>query len=206
MRLYSYDMVCKTSPFRKARNTRFAYGILENEPIYLPLQTGILAFHFAAIFNKSAWKHSKTAGINLTDYREFLTPDPRGEDAQRNHTVIPGDMLEGSTLTDTKKWLKGAKVDLFFMRMIGGADGLSKNPKDLVPAANAWYQLLSEGGLAFIAVPFPWGEMLPEWRENITRHYRGQIEVQATPRHVRLRKLRNEPENLPFLPKYRSMG
>lgn len=148
----------------------------------------------------------KTAGVNLTDYRDQLDPDPTPEDNARNHIVIPGDLFSGETKDNVGNFLNGQKADLIISRMAGGLNEIPREPYFLGKEADHWYQQLADGGVLLAMLP-GFGAFLPAWVELIKSEYKGQLEVECTefvPEEgivpvLKLRKLPGAPEHLPLV-------
>ncbi|MBA3724279.1 MAG: hypothetical protein H0W89_05330 [Candidatus Levybacteria bacterium] len=138
----------------------------------------------------------KTAGINLTDSRDFDSPSIKGDDAKRNHTVIEGNILTPETRDDVKQWPHGEKIDLIMERMYGGLLILPQEPFFLSDRARMWYELLAEGGLLFAESPQALRPHLSQWETYIKEEHADKMEVSVSRNIIRIRKLQDVPLEL----------
>ena len=109
------------------------------------VELGGLGSELFAGFSPGFFK--KTAGVNLSDYRESLTPDPTEGDTERNHTVVTGDMLRHPTKQKVEEWLDGDKIDFLVKRMKGGEGHLPLDPFSMAKEADYWYKQVSAGSV-----------------------------------------------------------
>ena len=146
----------------------------------------------------------KTAGINLTDYRDSIDPAIKNMDRTRNHSVIPGDITDENTHEKVKTWLGDQKIDVIFERMLAGHGTLAHEPFFLSKQANVWYKLLNEGGLFFAETPTTFNHILPEWLKLIENNYKETLKVDYAKvdyasEVVLIKKLKGAPEELPLV-------
>jgi hypothetical protein len=147
---------------------------------------------------------ARTAGISLHDYRDRIDPRIRKRDDARNHTVIPGNMLDKETQEAAVNWLQGSGIHVLFHRMLGGNSTIPEEPLFLGEQANFWYRLLATNGMMLSQVPYGFRSYMAEWAEYINNTYRRVLEVSEGGNDrsgyvMRLRKLEGAPENLPLL-------
>jgi hypothetical protein len=142
----------------------------------------------------------KTAGVNYTDYRPLLTPDPTVEDERRNHTVIAGDVLRHSTKKNVEAWLDGDKIDVLFSRMEGAKGFLPKDPFSLGKEAQSWYRQTSDIGIIMSDVPNAFLNSLGPWMRSVEANFSEGLSVQGSLfEGIKLEKSSNSPKELPLL-------
>ncbi len=150
---------------------------------------------------------NRSAGINLTDYRSKLDPDPTSDDLSINHIVIPESVFSNAAKNELlPDFLDGEKADLIISRMEGGLSLFPDEPFFLGKEADFWYRQLAEGGLIVAMYPPALEPFMPFWIELINSRFQGKLDVQyhqsTTPKHysvMRLHKLAGAPEHLPLV-------
>lgn len=145
----------------------------------------------------------KTVGVCLDDIR---SEDQKRLDAQSNHSVIVGDILDpmnDEILHEVIKKLGKSKTDLIISRMMGPLDHMNKNGAILDRIMRNWYSMLKENGLMFIQFNFSRdffdqdAENLVEKWATVVREKFPEIDIQLGKGIFRLHKKIGAPEKLP---------
>lgn len=145
---------------------------------------------------------NRTAAISFHDYRDKIDPRLKERDKKRNHTIIPGNILDNETQDKLIDWLQGRKIDVLFHRMLGGNGTIPDEPFFVSKQANIWYKLLADGGMIFSQVPNAFESYIEMWAESVNAQYQGRLEavVGSTDiggKAIKLRKLKGAPVQLP---------
>jgi hypothetical protein len=147
---------------------------------------------------------SKTAGVCLRDMRESAEKEV---DAENNHIVIPGDILDikdkGVLFKNIREQLHVQKVNLIISRMLGPLSLIDKNLSVFDRILRNWYDLLEENGIMFIQTGLRRNsevekEETRKWQKSITTEF-PQIKIQTEDDFslIRLHKGVGSPEHLP---------
>lgn len=148
-----------------------------------------------------------SAGVNLTDtrihrvYPQF-SAQKIDSDNQRNHHVIPGNILDDITKERVLTWLNGAKAAFIVERMYAGIYSLPKEPFYMSQEVGFWYNdVLAQGGLIFAQVPHAFTPYIKQWEAYCKENHSTTVDVQVNKYDeknvVRMHKLTNDP--LPLL-------
>jgi hypothetical protein len=146
----------------------------------------------------------ETTGVTLVDGRASsqFYDTVLSDDAERNHDVLEGNALLGSTKQKVDEWLDGRQLSVVFERMYAGVVCLPQDPYILAENANHWYERLAEGGLMFMQVPPGLEPYIDEWEQLIAADERNldvQVGQYEQRKLVRIHKLPGAPKNLPLI-------
>ncbi len=128
--------------------------------------------------------------------------------------MLVADVTKPSTYVQLREQLEGEKVDVIFERMAGGMQ-LNRNlPVPLLQkTVGRWYEMLREGGMMFVQVPYIFNESVDKWAIDTQRQYPNVLDVvykQGDPKAradsspgfdcvLYIHKLQGAPERLPSL-------
>ncbi len=172
------------------------------------VEFGGIGSRFFAGFSEGFFE--KSFGVTLVDHRKsshnfsILVE----EDKQNHHEVIEGDIFDFKTYETLEKSLGHHKVDLIVERMGRGLEFVPIEPYTVAKVLNTWYELLDEGGMMFVQVPFEFSRLLEAWAHKIENDFKGKLEIKFSKANERskrsygafsLRKFSRAPKEMPFL-------
>lgn len=140
----------------------------------------------------------RTLGVALEDLRDEET---KARDAERNHTLITGDMQSPEVKAKVEEWLNGEKADFILEGMVGGLTSIPADPYHISDEFNGWYRQLAPGGLMLVEAHKVMQPLLEPW-ENLANQHQGlqvRVALHGSRSGVELIKGPDAPENLPLL-------
>lgn len=153
---------------------------------------------------------TRTAGVTLAD-RRF--PFKKLRDWSRRHHVIPGNLLEPSTVDSVENWLDQDSPSLVIQRIGGGIKLLPRDPFIFGTQLGYWYRQLSTPGLMFMQVPSVLEPLIDPWMEKVQQEAGASLDVACAYnpdtwawKVLRVNKFPGAPNSLPLLTAREALG
>ncbi len=151
----------------------------------------------------------QTIGVSLADYRTKSGQLKEGGAKKiypdgRQHNIIIGNLFDREIYQKINKITRGKKVDFIIERMLGGFENVPNNsPLVLMVVLQKWYEMLNEGGLLLIQIPWPMEDIAKEWVKLLQNgKYKQGVDVGFSESRwvsLRIHKLKKAPDRLPVL-------